>query len=710
YIERSIHDVQFDLIFGAVLAVVIILVFLRDLRATIISAVAIPTSVIASFALMEWLDFTFNNMTMLALSLSIGILIDDAIVVIENIHRKLEEGLTPMQAASQGTAQIFLAVVATTSSILAVFVPVAFMKGIVGRFFYQFGITVSVAVAVSMLVSFTLTPMLSSRFLRKAHAHQNFVARGVEAFLVAIDNAYGRVVGWALRHRFLTLLFAGLALAGSILMVTRVKSEFLPPEDRAQFNVNVELPTGTSLSATTAVTQAIAEDIRRSIPGVRNTFTTVGGANANGQVNLGQIQVVLTPSKQRAYSQEDAMAWVRARVGKLDEAVVSAQQINAVGGSAFRSQPVQFYVRGSDMEELVASTNALKAELAKVKGLVDLDTTYRGGKPELSIELNREAAASLGVPVANVASTVRALMAGDPVSEIKDGVNVYDITVQLPEAEQANVGSLAGLKVRSMNGSLVDLANVVEVKQSEGPSQIERQARQRQITVLAGLEGLPLGEATKAVSSLAKQTIPDHLVTGYVGMADTMGESFQYMAIALFLAVVLVYMILAAQFDSFIQPLNIMLSLPLSVVGAFGGLYLAGMTLNIFSMIGIIMLMGLVTKNAILLVDFANQLRAEGKPVSEALVQAGIIRLRPILMTTAAMIFGMMPVALAISEGGEVRAPMAICVIGGLITSTLLTLIVIPVGYSLSQGMIDSRPMRWLSSKIFGSSGVGAAS
>ncbi len=716
YIERSIHDVQFDLVFGALLAVAIILLFLRDLRATIISAIAIPTSVIASFALMDWLDFTFNNMTMLALSLSIGILIDDAIVVIENIHRKLEEGATPMKAASEGTAQIFLAVVATTSSILAVFVPVALMKGIIGRFFYQFGITVAVAVAVSMLVSFTLTPMLSSRFLRRHEGRPNIISRGVERMLGAIDRGYGRVVGWALRHRAVTVVVALAAFAGSILMVGQVKTEFLPPEDRGEFNVNVELPTGTSLAATAAVTQAIAEDIRRSVPSVVNTFTTIGGASSNEQVNLGLIQVVLTPSKQRNYHQEDLMAWVRSRVGKLKEAVVTAQPINAVGGSQFRSQPVQFYVRGSDMEELIKSTDALKAELSKIKGLVDLDTTYRGGKPELSIEINREAAASLAVPVANVASTVRALMAGDPVSEIKDGVNVYDITVQLPEAEQANVGALAGLQVRSMNGTLVDLANVVTVERTSGPSQIERQARQRQITVLAGLEGLPLGEATKAVSEAASRTIPAHLVTGYVGMADTMGESFGYMGIALLLAVILVYMILAAQFDSFIQPLNIMLSLPLSVVGAFGGLYLTGKTLNIFSMIGIIMLMGLVTKNAILLVDFANQLRAEGKPVHEALVQAGVIRLRPILMTTAAMIFGMMPVALAISEGGEVRAPMAICVIGGLITSTLLTLIVVPVGYSLSEGFIDSRPMRWMSRKIFGqkssetTSGVGAAS
>jgi HAE1 family hydrophobic/amphiphilic exporter-1 len=702
YIERSIHDVQFDLMFGAALAVIIILIFLRDLRATLISAVAIPTSVIAAFAFMQWLGFTFNNMTMLALSLSIGILIDDAIVVIENIHRRLELGETPMDAASNGTAQIFLAVVATTSSILAVFVPVAFMKGIVGRFFYQFGITVSVAVAVSMLVSFTLTPMLSSRFLRSSHAaKRGFVYRAIEALLAGMDRVYGATVSAALRHRTITLLVAGLALAASFVAVSRVKSEFLPPEDRAEFSVNVELPTGSSLSATSAVTESVAADLRKYAPGLLHTFTTVGGG-AQRQTNLAQVQAVLTPSKQRGFSQEELMGWVRDRLGKFTGAKISVQKIDAVGGQAFRAQPIQFYLRGSNMDELVKAADALKAELAKIKGFVDLDTTYRGGKPELTVNIDRSAAADLGVPVAAIASTVRALMAGDAISEIKDGVDVYDITVQLSEAEQVNIASLANLKVRSITGQPVDLSNVVDVRRSEGPSQIERQARQRQITVLAGLQGMPLGDATKLVTEAAARTVPDNVVSGFVGSADIMTESFGYMTIALVLAVVLVYMILAAQFDSFIQPLTIMLSLPLSVVGAFGGLYLTGKTLNIFSMIGVIMLMGLVTKNAILLVDFANQLRAEGRSVHDALVEAGVTRLRPIAMTTAAMIFGMLPVALAISEGGDVRAPMAICVIGGLLTSTLLTLVVVPVSYSLTESFLGSRPVKWILLRILG--------
>ena len=650
---------------------------------------------------MQWMNFTFNNMTMLALSLSIGILIDDAIVVIENIHRHLEKGSSPMKAASDATAQIFLAVLATTSSILAVFVPVAFMKGIVGRFFFQFGITVSVAVAVSMVVSFTLTPMLASRFFTSEPRRSAARSRASWSGALRVRAGLRRALERRRSGSAITLIVAFVALVSSFFLVTKVKSEFLPPEDRGQFNVNVELPTCTSLDATRQISEAVAKDIREHAPGVKHTLTTVGGG-AQGQVNIAQIQAVLTPSKQRPFTQQDLMGWVRDRYSKAGDATISVQEISAVGGGGFRAQPLQFYVRGSDMDELVRVTDAMKKELGNVKGLVDLDTTYRGGKPEVAIRIDRDRAADLGVPVSSIATTVRYLMAGDPVSELKDGVDLYDITVQMPPSERARIEQLPNLQVRSLGGSSVDLSNVVHVERGEGPSQIERQARQRQITVLADLQGLPLGEATKVVDAAAKKVVPPDLVTGYVGMADTMGESFGYMIIALLLAVILVYMILAAQFDSFVQPLTIMLSLPMSVIGAFGALYLTNKTLNIFSMIGIIMLMGLVTKNGILLVDFANQLRSEGKSVGDALVEAGIVRLRPILMTTAAMIFGMLPVAMVLSEGGETRAPMATCVIGGLITSTALTLVVVPVVYSLTDTVLTSRLFRWLGLKVFG--------
>lgn len=701
FIEHSIADVQFDLVFGAFLAVAIILLFLRDVRATIISAVAIPTSVVATFAFMNWLGFTFNNMSMLGLSLSIGILIDDAIVVIENIHRHLETGENPKESASRATAEIFLAVLATTSCILAVFVPVALMKGIIGRFFFQFGVTVSIAVAVSMLVSFTLTPMLSSRFLSSTHGvKRNIVFRGIERLLDRIDQIYGSIVRWALGHRWATVGLALVALIASFGLVSRVKAEFIPPEDRAQFELQVELPTGTALEATSTVAQAVAADIRSNTPGVKNTFVTVAGG-AQGQSHQASIQVVMTPRKTRKFHQEELMAWARTRYGNIPDVKVVAVPISAVGGGGgFRQQPIQFNVRGDDMDELIRVTDAIKSELKKVKGIVDLDTTYRGGKPELEVLVDRDRAATLGVPVASVASTIRALVAEDPVSELKDGVDVYDIVLQLPPAQQKQLELLANLKVRSTNGQLVELSNVVRLDRGLGPSQIERQSRQRQITILAGTQGLPLGEAKKAVDIAAAKLVPANLTTDYAGMADIMGESFGYMGIALILAIILVYMILAAQFDSFLQPITIMLSLPLSLIGAFGALFLSGMTINIFSMIGVIMLMGLVTKNAILLVDFTNHLRERGEETTEALVKAGMIRLRPILMTTAAMIFGMAPVALALSEGGETRAPMAVCVIGGLVTSTALTLIVVPVVYTFMDGIGRNRLVRWISKKL----------
>lgn len=709
FIARSIHDVQFDLLFGGLLAVLIIYLMLIDFRATLISAVAIPTSVVATFAFVHTMGFTFNNMTTLALSLSIGILIDDAIVVIENVYRHLEQGKSPFAAASDGTREIFLAVLAMTSSILAVFVPVATMRGMIGRFFYEFGLTVSFAVATSMLVSFTLTPMLSSQFLTSAHGHgRGWLARLVNGFMGWLERVYGAVIAWSLRQRLATIGLALLALVGAFFLISRVPTEFIPPEDRSEFSVNVELPTGTSLDATQAVVATVADDLRQNAPGIKNVLARVGGGD-QGQVNIGQIEIQLVSPGQRTFPQMELMSWVRKRFAPVEAGKVTVGEIPMFGGGAMRTQPVQFNIRGDNLEELDAAAKAVIAELRKRGTYVDLDTTYRGGKPELSVSIDRDRAAALGVSVASVAMTLRALVAGDAVSELKDGADVFDITLRMDDAHRREVASLANLKVRSQTGTLIDLANVVRTERTYGPSQIERQERQKQVTVLADLEGIALGPAMEEVSAVAKEVVPAHLVSDWGGRAKFMGESFGYMFSALILAIVLVYMILAAQFNSFIQPVTIMLSLPLSVIGAFGGLYFTGNTLNIMSMIGVIMLMGLVTKNAILLVDFANQRREQGMERNAALIESGKLRLRPILMTTAAMVFGMLPVALALSEGGEQRAPMAIAVIGGLITSTLLTLIVVPVVYTLLDGLVHSRALQWSSRLIFGARPATAA-
>jgi hydrophobic/amphiphilic exporter-1 (mainly G- bacteria), HAE1 family len=696
YISRTIHDVQFDVAFGALLAVIVIFFFLVNARATFISALAIPTSVVATFAFIQVMKFTFNTLTMMALSLAIGVLVDDAIVVMENIHRHLEDGKSAEDSASDATSEIFLAVLSMTSTILAVFVPVAVMKGIVGRFFLQFGLTVAFAVAMSMLVSFTLTPMMSSKLLT-AHKGESWLAKVVDAIMTFLERNYGRAIHWALSNRSLTLLCAVAALIGSALLIRRVPIEFFPKEDRSQFQVSVELPVGTSLETTTAFAGTIADDISQHVPGVLHTLMTVGGGR-QGQINKAEIQAKLVSPKERKASQHQLMAWLRTRYAKMKPAVITVSEVNEMGGG--NSQPIQLLIQGDDLDELAKVSGQIADELKKLPGFVDVDTTSRTGKPEVAIHVDRERAAALGVPVAGIAQAIRMYLAGDAVSELKEGTDAWDIIVQLPKNDRHRIETLGSMRVRSTGGELVDLSNVVTVSREIGPNRIERIDRQRQITVLANLDGVPLGPAKQMTEAIAKRVVPAHLNWRFEGFGRIMTESFGYMIEALMLAVVLIYMILAAQFNSFIQPITIMVSLPLSVVGAFGFLYASNMTLSMMAMIGIIMLMGLVTKNAILLVDFANQARATGMSVRDALVQAGSLRLRPILMTTVAMVFGMLPVALAWGEGGEARAPMAVCVIGGLITSTLLTLIVVPVIYMLMQAMVDSRLMRWLGKKL----------
>jgi HAE1 family hydrophobic/amphiphilic exporter-1 len=700
FTERAIDDVKFDLLFGALLAILIIMFFLHDWRATLISATALPVSVISTFAFIYFMGYTLNMMTMLALSLSIGILIDDAIVVIENIHRHLAMGKSPMKAAGEATAEIGLAVMATTASILAVFVPVATMKGLIGRFFVQFGLTVAFAVAVSLFVAFTLTPMLSSRFLR-AHTSKGPIGKAIEGFLDAIEHAYSKLLSAALRHRVLTVLTAIAVFVGSILLAAIVPKEFMSVEDRSQFMVKLEMPSGASLAATETMSESVATKLR-AVPGVQDTLVTIGGS-ALAEINRAEIQVNLVGKKKRNFSQAQMIAYTRNQIpGWLGRADVNyaVEPFNMTGASsgAIRNSMVQFNVRGKKYDEISKATDEIIKSLGEQKvvvdgktqaGYVDLDTSYRGGKPELAINIDRDRAADLGVPMAVIAMTMRSLMADDKVSEMTADGQRYDIRMKLDESFRRKAQDLMVLKVRSTTGQLVNLSNVVSIVDEAGPGKIERQNRQRQITVFANLSGIALGEATKQVESFAKKVVPSTMTTDWAGQADMMKESMGYLLSALLLAVIIVYLVLAAQFESFLHPFTIMLSLPLSMVGALGAIAITHSMLNIMTMIGIILLMGLVTKNAILLVDYANTLRRQGLPRREALLKAGAVRLRPILMTTGAMIFGMAPVALGLSEGGELRAPMAIAVIGGLITSTLLTLVIVPVAYTIIDSIAE---------------------
>jgi HAE1 family hydrophobic/amphiphilic exporter-1 len=574
------------------------------------------------------------------------------------------------------------------------------MKGMIGRFFVQFGMTVSFAVAVSLFVAFTLTPMLSSRFLR-GHSGKGPIGRAIERFLDGIEHAYSKLLGAALRHRILTVLVALAVFVVSIVLAGIVPKEFMPVEDRSQYMVKMELPTGTSLGATETLAENIATRIRAT-PGVQDTLVTIGG-NAMSEVNRAEIQVNLVGKGKRSFSQADMIKYTReqmpAWLGRSD-VNVAVEPFNMTGASsaAMRNAMIQFNVRGKDYGEISKATDqiikSMQAEVVvvgdkKQEGYVDIDTSYRGGKPEIAINIDRDRAADLGVPVAIIAMTMRSLMADDKVSEMTADGQRYDVRMKLDEGFRRKAQDLLALKVRSTTGQLVNLSNVVSIVDGAGPGKIERQNRQRQITIFANLSGLALGSATQQVEGFAKTAVPVGMSTDWAGQADIMKESMINLVQALILAIIIVYLVLAAQFESFLHPFTIMLSLPLSMVGALGAIYLAHSMLNIMTMIGIILLMGLVTKNAILLVDYTNTLRRQGTSRKDALLKAGAVRLRPILMTTGAMIFGMGPVALGLSEGGEIRAPMAIAVIGGLVTSTLLTLVVVPVAYTIIDAIAE---------------------
>jgi HAE1 family hydrophobic/amphiphilic exporter-1 len=559
------------------------------------------------------------------------------------------------------------------------------MEGMVGQFFFEFGLTVAFAVLLSLFVSFTLTPMLSARMLR-AHAPSETGLSGlIEGFLRGTENAYRGVIRWALRFRAITLVLAIGTLAGSCGIAKTLGFEFIPPEDRSQFIVNVELPTGTSLAETADATYQLANEAR-GVPGVLTTFSTVGGG-VQEKVNTSQVIISLEPKDKRAFSQEDMMAFLRRKFAGRPGLNISIEQIQNVSGGGFRAAPVQFNLRGQDLGELERSANAIAAELRKTPGFADVDISYRAGKPEVNVDVDSVRAADLGVSAMQVASTVRTLVAGEVATEFEAERDRHDVRVQLPFSQRTSTEVIGRAQVRSASGQLVEIGTLGEIAESKGPSQIERQSRQRQITVLASLENKALGDALAEVSAIAKKVVPPHITTAVAGQGERLQESNKSMAFSMLLAIICIYMILASQFESLIHPFTIMVSLPFAVIGAFGGLWVAHMRMSIFGMIGLIMLMGLVTKNAILLVDFAVQLRERGLTVHKALEDAGATRLRPILMTTAAMIFGMMPVAMGHGEGGETRAPMGVIVIGGLITSTFLTLIVVPVVYTLMEAV-----------------------
>lgn len=710
YIDESIREAQGELLRGGALAVLVIMLFLRSLRGSFVAAITIPSTIIATITFMTAMGFTLNMMTMLALTVSVGMIIDDSIVVLENSYRHMEEGKPRTQAAREAIAEIGFAVIATSLAIGAVFVPVAFMEGMVGRFFYEFGLTVAVAVAVSTFIAVTLSPMLCSRVLKVGQGHGR-TFRFLERLFQRLDSAYSVTLRAALRHRAVVVVGAVGAFTGSLAITPFLGKEFLPQADENQFNIQVETPVGSSIQTSDAVLEEIERRVR-DLPGVREVFTTIGGG-AEERVNVATVLAKLVDKSERDLSQAQIMQRARQRLADLRHLKISVENVPRVSGGGFRNVPLQYAIRGHDLDELVAVSEKMIQEIGKVPGIVDVNSSYDSGKPEANVLPDRDKAADLGVSVEELGSAIRALIGGQKVTTYEERGETYDVRLRFAEEDRDRPEAILNVPVRTKSGQLVELSNLVRVDKGTGPVQIDREDRVRQITVMGNLKKTkPLASALADVARIEQETefaarkpgLPDGVTSKFIGYGEMMEESFANINFSLMLAVMLIYMVLAAQFESFVHPFTVMLSLPLSIVGALGALALTGRTLNIFSMIGMIMLMGLVTKNAILLIDYTNQLRERGMRRDDAVLKAGPVRLRPILMTALSTIAGMLPVAIGLGSGAETRAPMGTCIVGGLLTSTLLTLVVIPVVYTIMDDLAA-----WLRGRIYGASAVPAA-
>lgn len=693
-ILNSVHGVQRTLIEGGALTILIVFLFLNSWRSTIITGLTLPIAVIGTLAAVWAAGFTLNKLTLMALSLAIGILIDDAIVVRENITRHAAMGKGHRRAALDGTNEIGLAVLATTLSIVAVFLPVAFMEGIIGRFFLQFGITVTVAVLISLFVSFTLDPMLSSVWHdpdSMPNAKRGPIGRAIgliDRGMEKLARVYRRALAWSLRWRWIVLVMALASFIGTIgiLASGRIGTEFVPDADLSEILVEVTTPPGSSLDYTRAKIQQVQAALKE-IPEIEYSIAAV---NSGGfaRRNVATLYVRFVPLTQRVRTPQQMAQPIRDRLWQI--AGIDNINIGLPGIGGGLNKPIMVSIQGQDIGELDRLSREAVALIRSVPGVVDIESSLKANKPTVALEVNRQLAADLGVNLASIASTLRPLLAGEEAGTwLAPDSEDYDVFVRLPLDDRTGMPDLDRIYIASSqsdddgNPKMVALSQVVMITPSTGSTQIDRRNLDREVLLTANTSGRTVGEASREIQSkLAQMKLPPGYRFWFGGASKDMVESFGYAMAALLLAVIFIYLILASQFASFLQPLAIMASLPLSLFGVVVGLWAWGSTLNIFSMIGFIMLMGLVTKNAILLVDFINHCRREGMSRTEAILEAGEIRLRPIIMTTLAMIFGMLPLALALAEGSKQTSGMAHAVIGGLISSTLLTLLVTPVVFT----------------------------
>jgi HAE1 family hydrophobic/amphiphilic exporter-1 len=709
FIRRSIDDIQHHLVYGSILAALVVFLFLRNIRSTVIAATAIPVSLIGTFTVMKLFGFTLNNMTLLALSLATGIVIDDAIVVLENIFRYVEEkGVSPREAAAKATSEIGLAVMATTLSLCVIFLPVVFITGTIGQYLFSFGVVSAAAILFSMFVSFTLTPALCSMWLRSSDAgHTASKKRGLYALM---DRGYGHMLHWSLHHRVVMLLIAAAVTLSAALLYPRIGQELVPDDDQGEFQVQVNLPRGTSLDATQEYVKDV-EDMVRGLPEVQTVFTNIQPSNA-------QYFVGMTPLESRKLSQQDLMRQARAmllrrfpgagaRGSKIRISVQGGTDISGAstagggnyqggGGGGQQGNRLFMAVQGPDIEQLQAYVVDLRDRMKTIPGVVDVESNFESTQQELRVIVDRVRAGDLGVQIDTLAGNIRTLVGGQILNtQFKQGDEQYEINLRLDEQFRNDPARLGNLLIPSATQRVVRLSDVAQLKLDYGPQNIQRYNRQRNVQLGASLDGIPLGDAVAAVREKVGEV---NMKPGYglifSGGARQLAQASNDFGLAVILAIAFIYMVLASQFNSFVHPLTIMTSLPLSLPAGLLALMAFGMTLNIYSAIGMLMLFGIVKKNSILQVDYTNTLRDEGMERHDALVAASHVRLRPILMTTISIIAGMLPIAFGRGSGAGSRASMAVTIIGGQILCLMLTLLVTPVAYSYFDDLREWTPAR----------------
>ena len=732
FIKAALHSINLHLVEGSILAAIVVFIFLWSIRSTFIAAIAIPTSIIATFGLMAAMGFTLNQITMLALTLMVGIVIDDAVVVLENIFRFIEEkGVPPFQAAIDGTKEIGMAVTATTLSLLAVFLPVGFMAGIVGRFMSSFGFTSAFAIAVSLIVSFTLTPMLAARMIKRkksgvgtgsgsdrvsvrrqetsgssegekrtsiAEFKDKYEQASSKAsrFYRPIDRSYTWMLRWSMAHRWVIVALSLLVIVSTVPLFMFVGKNFLPVDDQAQFELNVRLPEGATLSATSALAERMAADLRK-LPGVTDTLVTIGSGQQQ-IVNLANIYIKMSPVEERSVSQSDLMLRTRSEiVGKYlkeePQLRTSVNPVAAISGGGQRNADINFVISGPDLDKLTTYSDHLLAKLKSLPDVVDVDSTLITGKPELRVLIDRARAAELGVRIGDVAQSLNTLVAGQKVSTFNAGTDQYNVRVRAIGEFRASAEGLQRMLVASQKLGWVSLDNLVRVEPGTGPSSIDRYNRQRQVMLVANTK--PGGSQAAVISKLTDFAKAENMGGSYktflAGRTRELSRTGQYFLLAIILSFVFMYMVLAAQFESFIHPITILLTLPLAIPFGIVSLLVTGQTVNIFSGLGLLLLFGVVKKNAILQIDHTNGLRRQGMERFEAIIQANRDRLRPILMTTIALVAGMTPLTLSSGPGAGTNRSIGVLVVGGQSLCLLLTLLAVPVFYSLFDDLGRSR-------------------